>query len=937
MSSSSVVEQRPLVDARRGFESRLDTACTSHTQHGRFVLVKIIRSQPKRLNIIRSPKWWSVHTHSRYSANDAMPAVADIVAKAAAQGQPAVGLTDHGNMAGSVELYQACMKHGIKPFPGSELYFVPDIEQHKRDYANKNIKASRYHLGVVAYSSEGYENLVRLSTTSHLQHFHKPLVDFATLAQLADDGHTAGLAVTTGCFFGYAAQTLIKDGEQAVERYLATLDSWFPGSVYVELQNHNIVHDETGDEGHDDDWLADSLLGIADRMGLPCVITQDSHYLEPEDKDDHESLKRLVAFGPEADDAVFPGDGFHLGDAAWIRDHHSGPRLTRGLEGLQDLLSRHSLRIPVLDSYSYSVPTVVSSPHEAMVVRVTKALEAKGLNKPKYLNQLAEEIDVIESADMAGYLMLVAMVTDWLDEHEVPFQTRGSAAGSLLCWLLGITQVDPLKWDLRFERFLSRDRTKPPDIDLDIAHDRRAELIDWLDTKFAAHQIGSWALYGMSGEADDDRGSLLVRYFSRNKYRDDAAKTWDDIPEDDKRMLYKLSDRELFKGMGTNAAGVVITSTKAEFDALVPLAYMARGGYVTQYSKDDIEALGLVKLDVLGSKTLTVLKRAMDNLGLPVAKLHDIELTDKPTFSLMKSGNTAGIFQLEGNSSKWGCMDLKPSHIRDVIAAMALFRPATMSSGGTAAFIARKHKKQTVPVRHDLLTKACKDTYGVLLYQEQVIDILRGLGMGADDLTKFLKAVKASNKSIGAAGAVIQSYQVWIEEQCNRLGMNDEDRKFLDEAIAGFAEYGFNRAHATVYGLTAYRCAYLAVHHPLEFHAALLAVAAGDPAKEPRYITATRARRVRISRADVNGSKATYAVDSQAKAIRRGLLSIKGVGAKAAAVLEQNQPYKNVEDLVERTPNQPITGSKSWEGDVDNFTGVLAALRDAGALDSLRP
>lgn len=894
--------------------------------------MQIVRTPKKRMQILRSsPKWWSVHTHSRFSANDAMPSVTQIVEKAHSLNQKGLGLTDHGNMAGSVELYQECMKYGIKPFPGSELYFVPDIEQHKRDYANKAVKASRFHLGVVAFSSRGYENLVNLSTVSHQQHFHKPLVDFATLAQLAEDNRTEGLAITTGCYFGYAAQTLVKEGEDAVERYLATMDSWFPGAVYVEIQNHNIDH---GD-GWNDDLLADHLVGVADRMGLPVVITQDSHYLNPDDKEDHESLKRLVAFGPEDDDAVFPGDGFHHGDDGWVRDHHRDHRLERGLEGLDHLLARHELRIPVLDSYAYSVPEVVANPQNVMEYRCTKELQARGLDSPKYVKQLNEEFGIIAAAGMAGYLMLVAMVTDWLTENEIPFQTRGSAAGSLLCWLLGITQVDPLKWDLRFERFLSRDRTKPPDIDLDVAHDRRGELLEFLNSKFAAHQIGSWALYGMENDEGEDKGSLLKRYYSRNKFRENPVTTWEDMPQSDRTMLYRLSERAMFSGMGTNAAGVVITSTKDEFDKLVPLAYMARGGFVTQYHKDDIEALGLVKLDVLGSKTLTVLKRCMDNLGLSVDRLHDIELTDRPTFAFMRRGETAGIFQLEGHSSAKGVKRLKPSHIKDVIAAMALFRPATMSSGGTDSFIGRKHKDQPIPDRHELLTKATKDTYGVVLYQEQVIDILRGLGMDADNLTKFLKAVKASNKNIGAAGAVIQSYRAWIKDKCDEIGMGEEDERFLDEAIAGFAEYGFNRAHATVYGITAYRCAYLAVHHELEFHAALLSVASGDPKKEPGYVRATRARGIRISRADVNTSKATYAVDARTKSIRRGLQSIKGIGEKASAVLEAHQPYKDIADLLERTPNQPITGGKGYEGDVQDFTGVLAALRDAGALDAL--
>ena len=896
----------------------------------------IIRTPKPRLRIARSmpaPGFWSVHTHSRYSNNDALPKVKDLVARAKELGQPALGLTDHGNMAGSVELYQECMKAGIKPFPGSELYFVPDIEQHKRDYADKNKKASRFHLGVVAYSFAGYQNLVHLSTTSHLHHFHKPLVDYTVLAQLAEEGRTEGLAVTTGCFFGYLSQLVVAGDEDAAERWALTLKDWFP-SVYIEIQNHRIQHDEE----HDDDWLADRLVALAGRCELPVVITQDSHYDHEQDRADHEKLKRLVAWGATPDDAVFPGDGFHLADGRWIADHHRAARLEAGLQGLADLLGKHELRIPVLDSYSYAVPEVVDNPQAAMEYQCVEALKEKfpHTQRQVYAKKLGEEIATIKAADMAGYMMLVAMVTDYMRENGIVFQTRGSAAGSLVCWLLGITQVDPIKWDLRFERFLSRDRTKPPDIDLDIAHDRRQEVLDWLNTRFAAHQIGSWATYSMEKSDDvdggEDKGSLLRRYFSSQRTKDLKA---DEIPKQDLDMLWDLSRRELFSGMGTNAAGVVITSTQAEFDALVPLHYMTRGGYVSQYHKDDIEALGLVKLDILGSKTLTVLRLTCDNLGWDLSYLDAIPLNNSQTFTMLKQGDTAGVFQLEGGSSRWGVKRLQPSHVKDVIAAMALFRPATMSSGGTDAFIARKHKQESVPARHRLLETATSDTYGVLLYQEQVIDILRSLGMGAEDLTKFLKAVKASNKNIGNAAEVIKGYRDWLQTQCSGQGMTDEDEKFLDEAIAGFAEYGFNRAHATVYGLTAYRTAYLARHHGLEFHAALLAVASGGE-KEPKYLSATRSRGIRVGRPHLNASAVTYAVDKRRGTIRRGFTSIKGIGERAAGVLAANQPYSSVEDLVRRSPARPISGGKTFaEEGMKGLTGILAKLRDAGILDDL--
>ena len=900
--------------------------------------MKILRSSP-RLKIVRSQseaRYWSAHTHSRYSVNDAMPSVEAIVDKAVSFGQKAVGLTDHGNMAGSVELYLACKKAGIAPFPGSELYFVPDLAQYRKDYANKHKKAERFHMGVLAYTTEGYENLVTLSTLSHKNHFHKPTLDYALLAQLAEDGKTKGIALTTGCHFGYAMQTLEKQGPEVTQRFLATLSQWFPDSVYVELQNHNIDHDDEWS----DDVASDAMMAIADEMGLPCVLTQDSHYVEPEDRGAHESLKRLISFGPDPDDAVFPGDGFHMVDDQWMQDHHHAKRYERGVEGLEHLLSRHTLSIPVLDSYSYSVPEVVMNPQYVMEQRCRTALAEKKLSA-KHVAKLEEEFEVIKFSEMAGYMMLVAQVTDYMRENGIVFQTRGSAAGSVVCWLLGISNVDPIKWDLRFERFLSKDRTKPPDIDLDIAHDRREEIIAWLDTKFTAHQIGSWAVYSLEADEETgDKGSLRVRYFSAAKKYESPPETWEEVPDEDKAMLHDLAERHLYKGMGTNAAGVVLTSSPAEFDRLVPLAYMARAGgnsgYVTQYSKDQIEALGLVKLDVLGSKTLTVIRRCMDNLGLPIEELENIEYKDAPTFQLIKSGSTEGIFQLEGGSSKWGCKDMKPTHIKDVIAAMALFRPATMNSGGTKAYIRRKNSGEQVPERHEMLMNITKPTYGVLLYQEQVIDMLRGLGMDPENLTKFLKAVKASNKDIGSAGEVIKGYQQWINEKCHEKGFNDEDMQFLDEAIAGFAEYGFNRAHATVYGITAYRCAYLAARHPVEFHAALLAVAAGDK-KEPGYLRATRRRGVRVLSPHVNVSGDTYTVDKQRGAIRKGLRSIDGVGERSAQVLADLAPYRDLDDLLERAPARPISRGKEYTktGNREDLTGVVKALIDGGALSGL--
>lgn len=876
---------------------------------------------------------WNLHSHSRFSAQDALPTPEAMVATVKAMGQPALGLTDHGNMAGTVQLYSAAKKAGILPFPGSELYVVSD----RRDKKEK-----RRHMCVVAYTSEGYANLVRLSTATHRNFHHKPLVDFADLAELADTGGLRGLAATSGCYFGFVSQNVVAGNEQAARTLLKHLDACFD-RFYVELQNHNIDH---GD-GWSDDTLADWLLGAATEIGLPCVLTQDSHYCDIDQKGTHDALKRLVSFGPDPDDAVFPGDGFHLADAEWFESHHSEARLRAGREGLSDLLDAHDLTIPQLDRYSYNIPITVADPQQELENRCHGdgwIMRGLGTNA-KYEDRLCEELAVIKDTGMAGYLMLVAEVTDWCRDHGVFYQARGSASGSIVCWLLGITQADPMKWGLSFDRFISRDRTKPPDVDLDVEHDRRHEIIDWLSTRFSVTQIGTWAEAKLSAEDDESgeetKGALRVRYYSRWRatHPNVDPPPWNDVPENDKKLLYDIAALKTFSSYGVHAAGLVLTSTPQQLHDLVPQMMVASSStMVTQYEMDDVEALGLVKLDLLGLRTLSVLRQTMNNLDRPVDDLDWIPLTDRKTFAEIAKGHTDGVFQLEGNAARRGVKELKPTTIRDIIAAMALFRPATMNSGATGSYIARKHKREAIPQRHPILDAATEKTYGILLFQEQVIHILRNLGMEANDLTSFLKAVKASNSAIGDAGKVIESYEGLVMAKCIKAGMTEKDFDWLWESITGFAAYGFNQAHSTAYGITAYRCAYLRTHHSLEFHAALLSVASGTK-KESQYAVAARAQEHRLIRPDVNYSGISYTVDQRRQAIRRGLTSIDGVGASSAVKIYAERitggPFQNLHDFCARM-HKKINGTGPYLRDGDISVGVVGRLDEANALGSLK-
>jgi DNA polymerase III subunit alpha len=351
----------------------------------------------------------------------------------------------------------------------------------------------------------------------------------------------------------------------------------------------------------------------------------------------------------------------------------------------------------------------------------------------------------------------------------------------------------------------------------------------------------------------------------------------------------------------------------------------------------DIEALGFVKLDVLGLKALSILHICMENLGRDVFDGLDwIPTSDRSTYAMIAKGRTDGVFQLEGWSAKSGVVELKPTKLGDIIASMALFRKATMKSGATASYIRRRHKQEEIPQRHELLERTVKETYGIIVYQEQVISILRELGMEPDDLTAFLKAVKASNSSIGGALEVIEGYVEQIKELARLAGVGDEDFKWLWSAIEGFAEYGFNKAHAAAYGLTAYRCAYLANHHSVEFFAAVLAVWAGDK-KEKGYIEAARRRGISIRRPDINKSGATYSVDPNGKHIRKGLLAIKGIGTKVAERIVECRPEGGYASLDEfcRLVGSKVSGTKAFLSERDTEVGAFKKLYDSGAFGGL--
>jgi len=650
-------------------------------------------------------------------------------------------------------------------------------------------------------------------------------------------------------------------------------------------------------------------------------------------------MKRLVAWGDDPDDAVFPGDGFHLADDQWFRDRHDDKRFAAGVEGLDDLVYSHDLHLDELDNYHYRIPFTVADPDRALVRRAGMAAQDMKLGK-EYMARLEDELAIVKDTGQAGYLLLVAACTDWCYENDVFFQARGSASGSIICWLLGITQVDPLKYGLGFSRFISRDRTKPADIDLDIERSRRDEFIEMLKQNYAVAQIGTWAEMGLTGDDENGKGSLAVKYYSQyNKRNEKKIHDWEEIPDADRLSLRALATAAPYSSHGTHAAGIIVTSQQSELDSLVPLMRVGdkkNPRFVSQYDMDDIELMGLVKLDALGLATMDVLHKAMDNLGRNIKDgLSWIPLADRSTFAMISKGMTDGIFQLEGGSARRGCRDLKPSKLDDVIASMSLFRPATMNSGATDSYINRKNKAENQPDLPPILRKHTLKTYGTIIYQDQVIDALRDIGMDADNLTAFLKAVKASNANIGNAGVVIKQYEEMVKGLAEEHEITGEHWEWFWESISGFAAYSFNLAHSTMYGLTAYRCAYLVNHHPTEYFAALLNEWAGTP-KEANYLSIARKRGMKFRRPTVNRSQYSYSVVQEGQ-IMKGMLSVDGIAEKTAKKIIDARPKGGFTSIAHfcECVGPTFSGVRNYRKTGETDVGTLGKMVAVGMFDGI--
>lgn len=934
----------------------------------------------------KGSNFFHLHAHSQFSALDGTGAVGLMVDEAVAMKQPGLAITDHGNMAASVKLYTGAVKAGIKPFPGFEGYLIDPMRDDWQSPEKKAPPVKRYHYCMVALNENGYKGLVKFSSMTHTRpRFNR--FPRNTLSDLIDFGKEYGddVVLTTGCYFGLIQQHIARGQADVAERYVVMLSKVFP-HLFVEVQNHNICHDDQEDDDElvdlDDNDIVDELFEIAMRNGLPVVATQDSHYLKQRQKGAHTLMKRMVY--SSAEDG-FPGDSFHLASADWVAEHYPQWQWDRIEQGFDELIALHDLHIEPLDNYKPRVPVVKKAPNkyiEAQCHKQLRKLDYVWENKQSqvYFDRLRHELSVIRQLGMANYFVIVGDGIRYCQEHDIMVESRGSANGSLVCYLLGITQVDPIKWGGLFERFLSTDRTKPPDIDIDIEDVGRGKLLEYWLHKYGAVQIGTWGLLGttVDPETGEEKGSVLQTWItSKRRESEQKAKAWGDRQEEargkrplateikeyghrifsknyahiqnledvaevsmeDYKHLRELSNMgSVYKSYGVHAGGVLLSGPGVKIEDYIPTMLVASSDTrVTQYAMDDVEAFGLLKMDVLGQSSLRMMKRCQELIGVDdPTDFSWIPEDDPDACRLLRDGRTkTGIFHFEGYTKAKGGREMKVRSTEDAVMVQALYMPGAMNSGQTEAYIKRRfsaHERSKISYISPEFERALKRTYGTVIFQEQIIDVMRDFGLDIGTINIFFKVVKDSGR-----GAVernrerMASVRSKFDAAVKAKGV-DPDAAW--EMLAGFASYGFNRAHASGYGIRSYRTAYLKAYHPGEFMAALLETWAGRD-KEADYVREARRIGLRLLPPDVNVSGSTWTLDpNDDRVIRRGLVSISGVGQKAAEQIAAEAPFKSIDDMIERVPGRAMTGGKKWR-ETGEWSGILQKLKEADALDSL--
>jgi len=874
-----------------------------------------------------------LHVHSEYSLLDGACRIEDLCRRAAENGSPAIALTDHGVMYGAMEFYYAAREHGLTPILGCEAYIAPRgrFDRTAREEA---------HITLLAADFIGYRNLSTLISKGFLEgYYYKPRIDLELLAK-----HNEGLIALSGCLSGMVAAPLLRNDYDTAQKAAQTYQQIFGDRFYLEMMRHGMPEEETINPG---------LLRIAKELQVPIVATNDSHYLERKDAGAHDVLLCIGTGKTVADTnrMKFYSDEFYVKSNEEMRAAWSD--LPEACDATTEIAKRVDMRIPerVFNVPEFPVPQKglfkeVTAEEYLLQLCEQGLIDRYGTDRvqsdPTLRERLDYELSVITRMGYASYFLIVWDFIKYAKDRDIPVGPgRGSAVGSIVSYCLRITDLDPLKFDLLFERFLNPDRISMPDIDTDFCVERRDEVIAYVSEKYGQDRVAQIVTFGTmaaraairdAGRAlgiplpDVDRVAKMIPSGPTGLTIGQALEQIPELktlyrgsPEMRKWLDTAKSIEGLARNAGTHAAGVVISA-----GPLIDYAPLAKSdtGVNTQYDMEWVERIGLLKMDFLGLRNLTVMKNAVDEIKRtsdPHFDLAGIADDDKRTYDMLSRGETVGVFQLESEGMVRVCMELRPNEFKDIIALVALFRPGPME--WIPQYINTKHGRIKPKYLHPKLEAIASETYGIMCYQEQVMRMARdvaGFSMGEVDELRKVMSKKQKEKIPGYRKKFIAG----AKEH------SDIDEKLAAEIFAyiePFAGYGFPKAHATAYGWIAYQTAFLKANHPLPYFSALMTSMRDRTDKLVEYIDEAKKIGIAVLPPDVNASLIDFGVANGE--IRFGLSAIKGVGEGAVRVIlearESGGPFIDLFDFARRVDGKQVNRR------------VFEALIKCGAFDGL--
>ena len=888
-----------------------------------------------------------LHCHTQYSLLDGAARIQTLLERAAEYEIEAVAITDHGNLFGVPEFYRTAEKIGIQPIIGCEFYLTP-ASRHDRN------ERTRYHQVLLAKNETGYRNLIKLSSLSYLEgYYYKPRIDHELLTQYHE-----GLIATTCCLQGEIPQTILHKGEEAARRLFEWYLELFGEDYYIEIQDHGLPEQKK---------VNAILLRWAQEYGVKVIATNDVHYVDRADFEPHDVLLCLQTGKDMSDPSRlrFDNDQFYLKSPAEMRQALLAdiePRLVdEMMANTGEVADKCRFQLPTgkLLMPHYPIPPEYNGDMDAYLRDLVFEGARRRYGDPlshEVAERLEHELAIIKKMGFAGYFLIVQDFTTAARRLGVRVGPgRGSAAGSAVAYCLGITNIDPLKYDLLFERFLNPERVSMPDIDIDFDDRGRGKVIDYVVQKYGRENVCQIITFGTMGAKMAIRdvarvlGIPLVEADRIAKLIPDGpkvtlAQAYEEVPElralkesNDPQIRKLLHYAEVLEGSvrhtGVHAAGVIIAPGRVS--DYVPVA-VAKGKdndtVTTQYDGKWIEEFGLLKMDFLGLKTLTILNDALqlikENHGVEI-DLDQIPLDDPKTFELFQRGETVAIFQFESEGMREWMRKLKPTSIDDLIAMNALYRPGPMDL--IPNYIARKHGLEPVEYPHPLLEPVLKNTYGIPVYQEQVMEMARviaGYTLGQADLLRRAMGKKRAEE-------MKRQREIFREGAARLHGISTEKADEIFDMMEKFAGYGFNKSHSAAYSIVAYQTAYLKANYPAEFMAAAMTSEMGDTKKLAVVLDEARRMGLELLPPSINRSQAHFTVEDGR--IRFGLGAIKGVGLGAIEAIlkarEKHGPFRTIFDLVRhldlRVVNKKVLESLARAGALDELEGHRAQLVEA--------